>query len=383
MNSKYYNKKNTQIDINNINGANNNNNNKVNSKLNNTFDSETFTNNKPNSILSKLKYCSSSMSQKKLLSYENIYENFISNRKMLLQVKDELIEYGIPKTLLKELKNIKHTLIISSSEIENVFEYPLSLLKDDNNNLIQFSLEKMQLEEFWKILLKDDFISSLISQIKIINSQLKISEITELLNQVSDDEISHQNEMTKFDDFINNKLKLDNSVITCNNNSTSSFLRECNEISAKAFTLTSASSVESFYDRNEVNNNIADLDELVKYINEETETKKNKKNKNRKNKKNVNKNNNPSVQNSIEGLCKNIESIIDYINEEKSRKSTNGNNSNEEGIYVTDKNVEDFKKEIESFSVPSYMTQKIEVNLSEEFLDKLGREFLVPREDGE
>lgn len=293
---------------------------------------------------------------------------------MLLQVKDELLEYGIPKTLLRELKNIKHTLIISSSEIENVFEYPLSLLKDDSNAPIHFSLEKMQLQEFGKILLNDDFISSLIAQIKLLNNQLKLNDISELLAQVNDDELQHQNEMTNFEEFINNKLKLDNSsVITYNNNSASSFIRECNEISAKAFTLTSASSVESLYDRSEANNNIADLDELVKYINEETYIKKNKKSKTRKNKKNCSKNQ------VIEGIKEtsmnqNInDKLGDLINEEMKNSNYIACNDvdEEDDCILTDKMVEEFKNELEALSLPGKEVQKVIPNLSEDFLKSL------------
>ena len=206
---------------------------------------------------------------------KNVVSTIYSKSKMLLKFKDDIVEYGVHKTLLNELNNIKNTLIISSTEIEKVFNYPFTLLKDDINQQIKFSVERMQLEEFSKILLKDEFISSLISQIRTINSKLNIKEITELLNQLNVSNCERYNEMTRFDECINNKLKLDtSSVLTYNNNSTSSNVREINEISTKAFTLTSASSVETIYDKNENNNIIADLDELVKYINEGTDLKK-------------------------------------------------------------------------------------------------------------
>ena len=74
---------------------------------------------------------------------------------------------------------------ISSKEIENLFKYPLSLLKDDTTSTqINFSIELMQMEEFSKILLDDEFISTLILQIKIIFSQIKVKDIIELIAQV-------------------------------------------------------------------------------------------------------------------------------------------------------------------------------------------------------
>ena len=181
--------------------------------------------------------------------------------------------------------------------------------------------------------------------------------------------------MTRFEEYLNSKYKLDNSsVITYNNNSTSSFLRECNEISAKAFTLTSASSVESICDRNETNN-IADLDELVKFINEEPTLKKSKKNKNKKNKKNSNKN--PLNDNCTDTNIN--RNILDKLNENinDANKGVNScfnnifNNDEEEETLLTDKMVDDFKNELESFSLPSYMIQKITPTLSQEFLNNL------------
>lgn len=285
----------------------------------------------------------------------------LENSKIFNQIKKEFIEYGIPKTLLIELKNIKNTLKISAAEIERVFEYPLSTLKDDNGTQVHFNMEKMQLEEFSDILLKDDFISNLIQQIRIINAQLKINEITELLNQFSDEEIAHQNEKTRFDEFINNKFKLDEIF------------------SAKAFTMTSASSVESVCDRNEVSNAIEDIDELVKYINEDTENKKTKKNKNKKNKKNPK---NTSQSSKTEALKPNecISIKNDYEKQEnepkEEKKENNTSNAKKTTVKEVDEFIESFKMELEEMSVPSYMTQKIVPTISEEYLKQLKKEYL-------
>ena len=102
-----------------------------------------------------------------------------------------------------------------------------------------------------------------------------------LLDRVEEDKLTHNNEMTKFDEFINRKLKSKQ----CDTNSSYSFEKEeINQPITKesVFTLTSASSVESICEKND--NNITDIDELVKYISEDTE-KKPKKKKNKKSKK--------------------------------------------------------------------------------------------------
>lgn len=273
---------------------------------------------------------------------------------------NEFIKFGIPKTLLIELKNIKNTLKISSYEIERIFEIPLKSLKDDKGNPVHFNLEKMHLEEFSNILLKDNFISNLIENIRLINTQLKIKEINELLNQFSDEELNHQNEMTRFNEFLNNKFKLEDLF------------------SSKGFAKTSPSSLGSAKDGEQMSNNIEDIDELVKYINEETDSKKPKKNKNKKNKKN-NKNNNQgedrktAKQNEYLVINKSIDSKEIEGDEELKENLMNHESSN---VKITDETVEEFRKEIESISFPSYMCQKIIPKISVEFLNMLDEEYL-------
>lgn len=233
---------------------------------------------------------------------------------------------------------------ISSKEIENLFKYPLSLLKDDTTSTqMNFNIELMQMEEFSKILLDDEFISTLILQIKIIFSQIKVKDIIDLIAQVEEDKTTHKNEMTKFDEFINNKLKNTKQNENINNNSSCSFSKDINEISQPItketiFTLTSASSVESINDKND--NNITDIDELVKYISEEPEVKKPKKKKNKKLKK-------------------------------------GGNNTKEIEMYETnnsddfDKEIENFKNDIEKSSVYPFKYNKKLPFLSSAFIKKL------------
>ena len=260
------------------------------------------------------------------------FESMLTRNSLLLQVQNEITEHGITHILLRELINIKNTLKISSKEIQNVFKYPLSLLIDENTSTkVNFSIELMQMEEFCKILLDDDFISTLILQIKIIFNQLDVKDILTLLDRVEEDKLTHNNEMTKFDEFINRKLKSKQ----CDMNNSFSFEKE--EISQpitkeRVFTLTSASSVESICEKND--NNITDIDELVKYISEDTE-KKPKKKKNKKSKK--------SNTNNV------IESVDDDF----------------------DKEFEIFKKDIEKNSVYPNIYHKSLPYISEKFIKSL------------
>ena len=210
----------------------------------------------------------------------------------------------------------------------------------------------MQLEEFSEILLKDNFISSIIENIRLINTQFKVKEINELLNQFSEQSINHQNEMSRFNEYLNNKLMHEDLF------------------PGKGIALTSPSSLESMQDGEQQNNNIIeDIDELVKYINQESDIKKSKKNKNKRNKKNNKHNNNqvdkPNEYFAVNNSCEN-EVEHEFVN-------IDDNDDNK----VTDQIIEDFKKEIESMSVPAYMTQKIIPNFDDEFLNMLDQVYLA------
>ena len=300
------------------------------------------------------------------------YESIFVKNSMIIKPNEELTEKGITHVLLRELINIKKTLKISSKEIENIFKYPLSLLKDDSTgNKIYFSIEKIQMEEFDRIILKNNFISLVMLQIKLIFGQLKISEIMKLIDEVEKDKNNYQNEKTKFDEFLENKLNFDNKINK--NSSNKNFLLNSkdnnesnnNHLNTKE-TLTSSSSNDSDNEKNEINdnlksnkskknnipennfniNNIKDLDELVKFISDESDIRKVKKKKNKKKK------GKKLIEENIEKKKTDIE--IENINE---------NEIDYELINV--------KKELENFSINNYSFNKIIPKLSKEFIEKL------------
>ena len=284
------------------------------------------------------------------------YENSIVKNSMILKTNEELTEKGITQVILRELINIQKTLKISSKEIEKIFKYPLSLLKDDlTGKRIYFSIEKIQLEEFDRIILKNEFIILVMHQIKLIFGQLKITDLTRLIDEIEKEKNNHQNEKTKFDEFLLLKLNenLENKI---NKNSKNNILSKDNEINNfintkdNFLTLTSSTSVESVKEKKEnnnfniVNNNICyvneftDLDELVKFISDESDIRKVKKKKNKKKK-----------NKKIEIETKQIE--------------------NEDNYY--DQELIDAKKDLENYSVNYYSFNKIKPYLSKEFIEKL------------
>ena len=339
-------------------------------------------------------------------SYGNEEENFKNS--FLLNVQNEITGKGISNILLRELINIKKTLKISSKEIEGIFKYPLSLLKKENGKRLKFSIELMQLEEFCKTLLNDDFIFNLLGQMKNIFSQISIPNVAQWIEEVLED-CDHKNEMTRFVKFINEKLGITNEK-NDNNKKENNYLDEYkinenlndnNTLEEQigkntVFSLDTGSSNEGTPYKNEkiiknqnkdfeeYNNNndsnkktkkkkrknnesenknennkinFEDIDELLNYINDETESKKGKK-KSKKGRKNKKQNNN------------NKEKDIEDNNLQKN----NQNNNEEENLKDNDEEFEkifnDFKRDIEKDSVYICDINKIEPCLSNDFITK-------------
>ena len=330
----------------------------------------------------------------------NDEEILIKNNNIFLNIQDEIKGKEITNVMLKELINIKKTLKISSKEIESIFRYPLSLLKNENGKKIKFSVELMQSEEFCNTLLQDKFINSLLIKMKEFTSQQN-SDIIQLIEEVEKD-CEHKNEMTRFVKYINEKLGIQNE-----NNENNNYLDEYKikeNLSNKVCTIDTGFSTDgntyindkiikntnsicSEYEEEYINNNknssnkkskkkkkknneeekkvendkinFKDIDELLNYINDETDSKKGKKRgkKCRKNKK----------QN-------NINKDTEKENEEKNKLKSDINNSFGMNNYEENKDQEfeqlfnDFKRDIEKDSVYAYDINKIEACLSNNFI---------------
>ena len=256
----------------------------------------------------------------------------------------------------------------------------------------------MQIEEFCKTLLNDEFISALLIHMKRNPSQISISKINNLLEQVFED-CDHNNEMTRFENFINEKLGItkefevnnnenendnylddykikensnnnnaleeqigDNSEInldigSSNENKNSNDLEEFNENNIidnesnansgkKSTKKKKPKKVES---EDSSNNKIDfhDIDELLNYINDETDSKKGKnKKKRKKNKK----------QNNKE------DEKINVVNNNNDKNCCEGNDEDFDKIF------EEFKKDIESNTFFVYDINKIKPVLSDDFI---------------
>ena len=346
----------------------------------------------------------------------NEEENFFKTN-ILLNVQDEITGKGISNILLRELINIKKTLKISSKEIESIFKYPLNLLKNENGKKIKFSVELMQSEEFCKTLLNDEFIYTLLSQMKGIFTQISIPNITQWIEEVLED-CDHKNEMTRFVKYINEKLGITNENNDNNKSESNNYLDEYNKIKENsnnnnlleeqigkntAFSLDTGSSNEGILFKNDkiIKNKSSNESEDYNKTNNSNSNKKSKKKKQKKNNENENKNENNKVN------FKDIDELLNYINDEtdskkgkkkgkkgrKNKKQNNlnkekeiemnnnskniENNNEEENNYSTnndedfEKIFNDFKRDIEKDSVYIYDINKIEPCLSNDFITNI------------
>ena len=336
---------------------------------NNSIGSNVTTNSNSNS------YCESYVEE------DNVMKN-----NLLINVQDEIAGKGLSNILLKELLNIKKTLEISSKEIECIFKYPLNILKDEKGKKIKFSVELMQCEEFCKTILNDEIISALLNQIKGVAYQIKIQKYIKLIKELEEN-CEHKNEMSRFMEYINDKLDIineeenqneinenenenelnDNEIENNNNNNSNNNIEELNENSSNneeenGFNLNNENCNNETSKKNkkkkEKNNKIEinkendnemyfeDIDELLKYINDDTNLKKGRK-KGKKNKKNKKQN-----KNTI-------------------KESNDMNDSNYSLDDDFKKEFEDFKRDIEKNTIFAYDVNKINPCLSDEFLSKI------------
>ena len=308
-------------------------------------------------------------------SYNNSYiddETSLKNN-LTLNSHDEINEKGIPHILLRELINIKRTLKISSKEIEGIFKYPLNILKDENGKKIKFSIELMQREEFCKILLNDDIISTLLSQIKDMFKNFKNLEIKKWLVEL-DENYEHNDEMTRFISYINDKLLIKNKNNNTNENNNYldelKFNKEKNvmfeqinneEILKKEIEELNKKIKRKKNKKNEKLNKqeeqidelkFKDIDEILNYINDDTDSKKGKK-KNKKTKKNKNK------------------KLKEEEKENQIKQDKNNFNENEDSLKF-EKEFQNFKEDLIKDTMYFYeINNKIKPCLSESFLDNI------------
>ena len=271
----------------------------------------------------------------------------------LFNLQDEIVSKA-PSILLRELIHIKRTLKLSSKEIETIFRYPFSLLNEKGKK-IKFSVELMQNEEFCKTLLNDEILSNILRQIKGIFNQENDIKITKMIEELEGN-YEHKNEMTRFIEYINNKLNININKNENNENEN----KNKNKIDDKNKNKNKIDNKNNINKKREIEHNNNDnenkeldfknIDELLNYINDETDSRKGKK-KGKKGKKN-------KKQKKEEKI------IINNIKD------------NNNYYYLGDdfkKEFEEFKRDIEENSIHIYKIKKIIPCLSNDFLNNLSK----------
>lgn len=378
-------------------------------------------------------------------------ENFRSDkRKSEVSIKFDKERFlKISQTLLRELCNIKKTLIYSSRQIRSIFKYPLNKLKDEFGRKIKFSFELMQLEVFNKVILNEEFIKNIINMMKgeatnkVVSYYIK--ELFDEFNYVlSYKMLEFDNNrtcsfpskrkiiktMTEFDLFLKDKI---DKVIVDNSNKSHNFINNSlnNEMTAENDNGTGDYKSE-IVENNPIKNeppNKSDLAKEVKIDKNEiispstaasVESKEKEKSKNKMAKNKINeagKNSNKSNNNLINGkVFNNIDELLNFINDDtdlrkgkkKNRKKKNKNkkkleekNSNEnleeaeldnyimqvkedikkeneikqaQNYELTDYEFEvklkEFKEDIYKSSVSAYDITKIKPNISINYINK-------------
>ena len=304
-------------------------------------------------------------------------ENFIK-KNLVLKREEELNKKGVSFILLRELINIQRTLKVSSKEIEGIFKYPLNILKNEDGKKIKFSVELMQREEFCRTILEDDLISNILIQIKEIFYRQKNQKITKWLIEL-EESYQHKNEMTKFTKYINDLLPIKSLSEKENKMIENNYFDELN-IKDEKFVGNYDSVIQGEISKkmkrkknkkgnNKINEKIEDeketetekeelkfkdIDEILNYINDTSDTKKGKK-KYKKGKKNKNK-------------------IVNKEGE-KNKETTNINN-NEDNNYQDEFDIqfENFKNDLIKNTVFVYeINEKIKPCLSENFLNSISK----------
>ena len=315
-------------------------------------------------------------------------------------LKKEKPECKITVRLLKELVNIKHILKRSSYEIQQIFQYPLKLLKRT------YSIGKILMEAFNEIIFKDELISELILQIKETYYKYKTKDILYLISIIEDDHNYQNNELIEFNNElnVNENESIDFLDDECLTNNTS-FISKRNKhtINKRNTNTSTTTTVNEEYDTSLQTMILpsGNIDDIVKYICSDDHKKKKKKKKKNKGKDTSNvdvdahththTHTHVHVDNEVIECNKENTNDINVNNNGESVLigfvcGKNGNSSNSNGnsggsngylLHNNTNNEKDnevivsFKKKIKDISVMAYQYNKIMPEISETWLNSI------------
>ena len=314
-------------------------------------------------------------------------------------LKKEKPECKITVRLLKELVNIKHILKRSSYEIQQIFQYPLKLLKRT------YSIGKILMEAFNEIIFKDELISELILQIKETYYKYKTKDILYFISIIEDDHNYQNNELTEFNNELNvNENESIDFLDECLTNNTSFISKRNNKHTInKRNTNTNTSTTTTVNEEYDTSLQTmilpsGNIDDIVKYICSDDHKKKKKKKRKNKGKDTSNvdvdahthTHTHVHVDNEVIECNKENTNDINVNNNGENvligfvcGKNGNSSNSNGNGgsngylLHNNTNNEKDdeiivsFKKKIKDISVMAYQYNKIMPEISETWLNSI------------
>jgi hypothetical protein len=228
---------------------------------------------------------------------------------------------NIIKLMILELRKVYIAALESSSDLEKIFYHPLQRLTGDHETICEnFNFEDIQREEFCKWVYKDDFMKTIIFQMK--KKIANYEDISDLITEVEQDLNKGKKEMTRLEMCI-------------------------------------AEEMRKICQANKKKEKFKDLDDLVNYINAEEDVEKPKCNVKKKNGKGSKK-----IQNNNNG--KSASSKNEILNKKNNAESNK-----------LDLEIEEFKNSLTINSVPAFSIRKIKPKLSKEWLSSLQNGVIV------
>lgn len=258
---------------------------------------------------------------KKLQCTCSTNSHFIKNGTIIhFEINDEFLQ--TVSTLLTELIKLFDVIMSSSQEITLLFQSTFNLLYLEDDTLKPFIASEILKEAFAYVINNDDFIQKMFSIIKTQDDDTNIKEIAHQIEQFESKLAENCKERKRLSCFIQEEsMKLKG--------------------------------------RTRQNNNI-DLDDLVKYIND-NQTNENNKKEGKKNKKNMTKKMKKQKQNSL-------------IDNNSNKNNINNNNNDRNCINQEDiKEINAFKNSLRTTSQIKFSFHKIRPILSKEWLSSLNK----------
>ena len=253
-------------------------------------------------------------------------------------VKNKSLEEKI-KISTEELSKLCDGIIASTSDIIKIFKSPLGIVNQFTKS--NFDIVQFQKEEFYNLLIEDEFLNKLRKDFDYVDKIIEILKI---------DFAIEKQESIKIKKVLKDELmKFKNS----NENNENLLMKEKEDIMDKI----------SFNVQNIINqdsNKKIDIDDLVKYINEKDGKKTNKKKKKNKKKKDNSINNND---------------LIDINNNNCNENNKNNENKNNEDNNLNDNNfdeIDQIKKSFRDGTVDANKICKIKVTFSKKWINRLG-----------